>query len=354
MDTKKKKLVLNVLLFLAIMVFTIWFVFREEGFGAVRIAMEQMSVGHLFLAVAVALFFVAAEGMMIWYLLRSIDGTSSLGSCISCSFIGFLFSGITPSATGGQPMQLYYLRKDGNSWSLSSVVLMTVALMYKLVLVIFGIGILIFWNRPLRSYLGVGYYRLYLLGLTLNTLLVAGLLMVMLTPSAVRVLISKAEWLAVKLHILKKAGSKKARLDHFMENYQQALVFFKKHKDRMLVVFLGTIVQRGAVFALTYVVYRGMGMSGVPPLTIMCLQASVYIAVDMLPIPGAQGITEAMYRRAFLEIFTAGHVTASMCISRGVSFYLMILVGLVVTLYQFYINKPGEKKPDGTIEKTKL
>ena len=59
----------------------------------------------------------------------------------------------------------------------------------------------------------------------------------------------------------------------------------------------------------------------------------------MLPIPGAQGITEAMYRRAFLDIFTAGHVTASMCISRGVSFYLMILVGLVVTLYQFVIKK---------------
>lgn len=340
MDTKKKKLVLNVLLFLTIMVFTIWFVFREEGFGAVRIAMEQMSVGHLLLAIAIALFFVGAEGVMIWYLLRSFDGTSGLGSCVSCAFIGFLFSGITPSATGGQPMQLYYLKRDGNSWSLSSVVLMTVALMYKLVLVIFGIGILIFWNKPLRGYLGIGYYRLFLLGLTLNTLLVAGLLMVMFTPAVVRMLIGKAEWLAVKLHILKKAGSKKERLDHFMENYQHALVFLKQHKGNVLVVLVGTVVQRAAVFALTYVVYRGMGMSGVPLTTVMWLQASVYIAVDMLPIPGAQGITEAMYRRAFLDIFTAGHVTASMCISRGVSFYLMILAGLAVTLYQFYIKNP--------------
>lgn len=340
MDTKKKKkLVLNVLLFLAIMIITIWFVFREEGFGAVRIAMEQMSVGHLFLSIAIALFFVGAEGVMIWYLLHSIDGASSIGSCVSCSFIGFLFSGITPSATGGQPMQLYYLKRDGNSWSSSSVALMTVALMYKLVLVIFGIGILVFWNQPLRQYLGMGFYRLFLLGLALNTMLVAALLMVMLTPSAVRVLIGKAEWLAVKLHILKKTGSKKERLDHFMENYQQALIFFKKHKGRMFVVFLGTVLQRGAVFALTYVVYRGMGMSGVPMLTIMWLQASVYIAVDMLPIPGAQGITEVMYRRAFLEIFTAGHVTASLCISRGISFYLMILVGLLVTIYQFCIKK---------------
>ena len=336
---RKKKLAINVILFLAIMVFTMWFVFRDEGVEAVLTAMKQMSFAHLLLAIAIALFFVSAEGVMIWYLLRSIDGTSSLFSCIRCSFIGFLFSGITPSATGGQPMQLYYLKRDGNSWSLSSVALMTVALMYKLVLVLFGVGILLFWHAPLRGYLGTGYYRLFLLGLTLNTLLVVGLLMVMFTPSVIRLLSGKAEWLAVKLHLLKKAGSKQARLDHFMDNYQNALSFLKEHKGKMFVVLLGTVVQRAAVFALTYVGYRGMGMSGVALTTIMWLQAAVYIAVDMLPIPGAQGITEAMYRRAFLNIFTAGHVTASMCISRGVSFYLMICVGLVVTLYEFCIKK---------------
>lgn len=336
---RKKKLAINVILFLAIMVFTMWFVFRDEGVEAVLTAMKQMSFAHLLLAIAIALFFVSAEGVMIWYLLRSIDGTSSLFSCIRCSFIGFLFSGITPSATGGQPMQLYYLKRDGNSWSLSSVALMTVALMYKLVLVFFGVGILLFWHAPLRGYLGTGYYRLFLLGLTLNTLLVVGLLMVMFTPSVIRLLSGKAEWLAVKLHLLKKAGSKQARLDHFMDNYQNALSFLKEHRGKMFVVLLGTVVQRAAVFALTYVVYRGMGMNGVALTTIMWLQAAVYIAVDMLPIPGAQGITEAMYRRAFLNIFTAGHVTASMCISRGVSFYLMICVGLVVTLYEFCIKK---------------
>lgn len=337
--SKKKKLVVNIIIFLAIMVFTMWFVFRDEGVEAVLTAMKQMSFGHLLLAIVIALFFVSAEGFMIWYLLHSIDGASSLSDCISCSFIGFLFSGITPSATGGQPMQLYYLKRDGNSWSLSSVVLMTVALMYKLVLVVFGVGILLFWHGPLCGYLGKGYYRLFLLGLALNALLVVGLLMVMFTPSVIRLLIGKAEWLAVKLHLIKKAGSKQARLDHFMDNYQSALTFLKGHKGKMLVVFIGTVVQRAAVFALTYVVYRGMGISGATLPTIMWLQASVYIAVDMLPIPGAQGITEAMYRRAFLDIFTAGHVTASMCISRGVSFYLMICVGLCVTLYQFCIKK---------------
>ncbi len=59
------------------------------------------------------------------------------------------------------------------------------------------------------------------------------------------------------------------------------------------------IPAKGKRFFLTYVVYRGLGLYGTPMLDIILLQASVYIAVDMLPVPGAQGITEAMYRAVF-------------------------------------------------------
>jgi hypothetical protein len=339
MDTKKKKrFIVNVLIFLALLAGTIWFVFRDEDSETVWAAMEQMSPVYFLAAAALALLYVSAEGIMVWYLFRVIKEHSSLRSCIACAFIGFLFSGLTPSATGGQPMQLYYLKREGKSWAGGSMVLMTTALLYKLVLVIFGLGILFFWRKSLLMYLGIAYYRLFLLGLFLNTLLVAVLLMVMLTPGIVRFLIGKAEWLAVKLHLLRKTGSKTARLDHFMENYRQALQFFLKHKRNVFFVLLLTVAQRLAVFSLTYIIYRGMGMEGASWTSVMWLQASVYIGVDMLPVPGAQGITEAMYRRAFRDIFAAG-TTASLCISRGISFYLMLVVGLFVTLYEFYIKK---------------
>jgi hypothetical protein len=319
-------------------------VFRDEDSGAVLAAMEQISPFYLLLAVAVALLFVGAEGIMMWYLLGTIREHRSLGSCVACAFVGFFFSGITPSATGGQPMQLFYLKREGGSLSGSSVVLMTIALLYKLVLVIFGLGIWIFWGKPLLGYLGQAYFRLFLLGLFLNGLLVAALLMVMFTPGLVRFLTGKAEWLAVKLHLLKKTGSRTGRLDGFMENYHQALNFFREHKRNMLLVLLLTVAQRLAVFSLTYIIYRGMGMEGASLTSVMWLQASVYIGVDMLPVPGAQGITEAMYRRAFRDIFTAGRVTASMCISRGISFYLMLVVGLLVTLYQFYVKNTSTNR----------
>ncbi len=57
-------------------------------------------------------------------------------------------------------MQLYYMKKAGIKISDSTVVLMTVALAYKLVLVLIGIGILVLWYPELCAYLK-GYLYLY-------------------------------------------------------------------------------------------------------------------------------------------------------------------------------------------------
>ena len=63
---------------------------------------------------------------------------------------------------------------------------------------------------------------------------------------------------------------------------------------------------------------------------IVLLQAAVYITVEILPLPGAQGISEAVYHTAFSGIFTGTSLLVSMCVTRGISFYLNLLIGLIV------------------------
>lgn len=136
-----KKRILEVTIFLLVMFLTFYTLFSGKNLGEIANAVSKMSVGYLVPAAALAIFFVCAEGYMIWYLLQAMKANrrkegSSLIRCIQYSFIGFFYSGITPSATGGQPVQLYYMSKDGNRGSDSTVVLMTVAVVYKFVLVI--------------------------------------------------------------------------------------------------------------------------------------------------------------------------------------------------------------------------
>ena len=84
-------------------------------------------------------------------------------------------------------------------------------------------------------------------------------------------------------------------------------------------------------------VYLGFGMHGADALTVILLQASVYIAVDMLPLPGAQGITELMYQAVFAKVFTQAYLIPSMMVSRGLNFYFLLIVSLGVVLINRFV-----------------
>lgn len=338
---KGKKKVVSAILFLGLAAITFYVVFKELDPGELLAAVRKMHKGYLALAVLTALFFVSAEGILIWYLLRAIGDKCSIFSCLKYSFTGFFYSGITPSATGGQPMQLYHMSKDGHKVSDSTVVLMSVATAYKFVLVVIGLGISLFWWKGLKLHLG-SYLPIYFLGLFLNAALVVILLAIMLNGPGMERFLYAAERLFVRLHLMKASEKRRESIHELVEQYQEAVRFLKGHMGVIGFLVGFTFVQRCSVFVLTYFVYRGMGLSGAGPLTVMALQAVVYIAVDMLPLPGSQGITELMYAAVFGRIFTGGSLTVSMCISRGLNFYMLLLVSACVAACAWW--QKGKKR----------
>lgn len=339
-DTRQKwrKNLVSAIIFLALVALTFYAIAKGNDMEAVYRAIRQMDGIYMVAAMLLGIFFVSAEGCMIWYLLRALGSKTGVMKCIKYSFIGFFFSGITPSATGGQPMQLYHMKKDGLHVSESTVVLMTVAVVYKFVLVVIGLFILAVAYGPLSFFLG-HYIWLYYLGVFLNTLLVVILLMVMFLPGLFKTMVFKVEGFCVKLHILKHSMKRLDQLEGFVDKYHETVSFLLAHKVKIAVVVGFTVIQRCSVFLLTYLVYLGFHLSGDSVWTVMMLQASVYIAVDMLPLPGAQGITELMYKSVFAGVFSGSLLTASMCVSRGINFYFLLICAALVSLVSHFTRR---------------
>ena len=242
-----KKRIIQITVFLLVMFLTFYALFSGRDLGEIGRWLARMSPLYLIPSAALAVFFVCAEGFMIWYLLNAMrEKKNSLFRCIQYSFIGFFYSGITPSASGGQPVQLYYMNKDGNRVSDSTVVLMTVAVVYKFVLVVLGFGILVFWNGPLRAELK-HYFPLYLLGLALNVILVVLILGVMLFPRVIFRIAKFFEGLLIRMKIWKPSVKREEKLNGFIESYQQAVVWLGKHKGRLAGVVAMTFLQRCAL-----------------------------------------------------------------------------------------------------------
>ncbi len=81
------------------------------------------------------------------------------------AFIGFFFNAITPAASGGQPMQVYYMHKDGISIGSS-----TLTLLINVTCVIFVTITLSLFNLIFNyQYLDAGLATFFIFGTILNS-----------------------------------------------------------------------------------------------------------------------------------------------------------------------------------------
>ncbi|MGN0481416.1 MAG: lysylphosphatidylglycerol synthase transmembrane domain-containing protein, partial [Lachnospiraceae bacterium] len=166
-DTQKSiiKKILAVAFFLLVMLLTFYVVFNGQDVEGIVSALRELNGFFMVLALIMALMYIVCEGYMIWMMVGGNWSLKAFLRCTGYSFIGFFYSGITPSASGGQPMQLYYMSRDGLRFSKSCAALTVIAATNKFVLASLGVLLLIFWNGPLHEVFEdhMGWYYLGLI-----------------------------------------------------------------------------------------------------------------------------------------------------------------------------------------------
>ena len=159
---------------------------------------------------------------------------------------------------------------------------------------------------------------------------------VMLRPEIIRYIARRIDHLLVHFKILNANGNRLSQMEQFIENYRCAVVFLQHNYRKILIILAMTFLQRSTVFLLTGIVYMGFGLHTTPVYTVILLQACVYIAVDMLPVPGAQGITELMYRAVFIPVFGSKLLIPSMMVCRAMNFYFLLIFSMIAAIWKHF------------------
>ena len=330
MKNNRKKIIGNSLLFAAVMGLTLFAVFHGQDLGAIAEAIQDTDGRWLIPALLCVLVFIGGEAVIIRLLLRSGGTRLRLGRCFLVSSAGFFFSAVTPSAGGGQPMQVYFLNREKVPVPVAAVTLMAVTITYKLVLVITGLGLALFRLDWLRARFGDMMF-LFWLGLALTVGFTALLLVLVFHPHLARRAMDGGHQLLVKLRILRHKDSRREKLLRSMEKYHETAGYFKTHLGLMVLVLLITFVQRFALFTVPWLTYRSFGLTAAGWPDIAMTQAVIAVAADMLPLPGGMGVTEALFLHVFEPAFGALTLPA-MVLSRGLDFYCRLLISAAFTL----------------------
>lgn len=339
------KYVLNIGLILVITLLTLRLIFREQELP--EIIHDLRSADPLWIAggAAAAIMFVAGESVIIHYMLRILEQKTSFFRCLKYSFIGFFFSYITPSSTGGQPMQMYHMKKDKIKIGYSTLIMLIITIAYKSVLILLALGFMIFNFDTIRTYAG-DLKWLIALGFALNLIFISLLLLVFIKPIWARALGIKTVHILSKLRIIKRRHKDKytEKIIRICDTYAMGTDYIKKNLAVVFRIFIMTALQRISLFTVTWIVYKSYGLSGTSFFDILTLQIIIAVAVEMLPLPGAAGISEGCFLVAFSGIFGDTLVKPALLISRGLTFYLILLIGAIVTFAAHIMNIKKEKR----------
>ena len=338
----KKKVIFNTLFLITVFVLTVYGVFHGEDLSVIMDTLKSVNKIWLIPGVALVVFFIWGESIIIWYMMRSSRIFLKKTTCFLFSSAGFFFSCITPSASGGQPMQIYYMKKENIPIPISTVILMIVTITYKFVLVIVGIGVSVFGQKFIRTYMQETY-KVFYLGLILNVFCVTFMSVLVFHPELAKNILVKGMKFLEKFHILKEKKERQKKLEESMETYKETAAYLKKNPKVIVNVMLITFAQRTALFAVTWFVYKAFGLSGTGFWTVVFLQAVISVSVDMLPLPGGMGISEVLFLASFISVFH-GVLLPAMVLSRGLGYYGELLISAVFTVVAQLTIGNGKKK----------
>lgn len=339
--SSKKKNILNIGFLVLLLVLTFWLVFRDQDLGPIVEILGKVPIQFIFIGLVLVVCYVCGESVIIKYLLHAVKIKAPLINCIRYSFVGFFFSCITPSATGGQPAQIFYMQRQKIDIPTASIILMLVTIEYKFVLVFIGVALALLGQPLVQTLTSEAQFYLYL-GLGLNVFCVVFMSFLVFLPNTASYLITKGFLLLQRLHIMRDKNNRMQRLQNSMETYRKASVFLKANKLVIFNTTMITFVQRILLFSVTYVVYRSFGLNEQSLLTMILLQAAISVSVDMLPLPGGMGISERLFLQIFAPLFGSTALTLSgMLLSRGISYYMLVILSGIITIITHITVKPA-------------
>lgn len=359
-NSLKSKLIWS-FVFVGIAALTIWAITSQEGFtftGFIEF-LGSLHPGWLACAFLGMAGFIVFEGLAIMTIIKSFGYKRPFRKGIIYSTSDIYFSAITPSASGGQPASAYFMMRDGIPGSMTTVSLIVNLVMYSFAIVIIGIvSILLkpsaFLNFPVAGKILIIVGALLLIGLALFFLFI-------LYKSSVLLKMGNGILkLLAKIRIIRNLEGKQARLKSAIEEYNSHVAHLKGKGKMLVKTLICNVLQRASLISVSLFIFLASGGDTSLALDVWVCQCLVVVGTNMIPIPGAMGISDLMLIWAFGGIgFTEAAAMNLNLASRGISFYLSVIIcgtSIIVRILSYNIaakmqaKKSINKEADTTIE----
>ena len=273
---------------------------------------------------------------------------------LKVAFVGVFFGAVTPSNTGGQPMQLYFLSKKNVRIGFGSACLTQKFIVYQLVTTSFSVFAVImkfgFFQTAFTNFWSSAFI---VLGFLSQVGVTALFLVVCFAENFTKKLIRLIYRILVALPFVKDPHRKIRKITREFRMFHSSNRMLMKDKKRMIKIFVLVFVQFICILSVPFFIYIAFDMpaaakaAGVPAgnfFDFICIQSFVLFTSNLVPLPGASGGAELAFSMYFHPYFVLGGVSKikpAILLWRFITYY-----GAMLLTAPFSYYTKGKKKAD--------
>ncbi len=321
---------------------TLYILLKDQDFFKMWEILKSVKIQYVFIGIVCILMYVVCEAINIGRTLKSLNEKSTFLNNLKYAFIGFFFSSVTPAASGGQPMQIYYMHRDRISISNSTLTLLINLSSMQIITISFALISLIFNYKYMNSLLITFFIVGILLNLSALILLLVGIISKRATNGIINFSLKVMKFLKIK-----NIDAKKEKIEKELSKYQDNAVYVKNNKWLIVKTLFTTLIQFTIYYSITYWTYRALGFSERNIIEIITMQSVLFATVSGIPSPGAVGVTEGAFIEIFRAVYPKEIMSSAVLLNRGISFYFLVIVSGCVTIVN-HIRSGKEKDTEET------
>ena len=344
-----RKKLLGILYILVTLGITVYICLYTADFSSLKQAVHNIKWGWMAGGLGCMLLYFFFEALAPILVFRNQGYKLSVPKAIKVSMIGLYYSGITPSATGGQPMQVYYYSKMNLPIGLSSFISVLKFICFQSVMTTFCFfGLLLRFDYIQKTFPGAVIFAY--IGMGINVALLIGVVILMYKPAILHTFLNVLMKLLAKFNGRRAVKLRKKGREE-IENFYASFHYSKKVSKDFFAVLICSFLQIIAYLSVSYFIYKAFSLHGESFLQIFILQTLVVCAVSFFPMPGSAGAQELGYHSFFLPVFGDTVIFPAMILWRILSAYLAILIGAAyVTVDAVKGIVPGNKGEENSSE----
>lgn len=340
---KKSGIINGIIIVLSVVVLMGYIVF-VDGLDNILGAFFSCKIEWLFVGILAMIGYWYLEGHILNEGLDIFNCKLKAKYSIKNCMIGQFFNSITPSATGGQPIQVYYLNRCGVGYGFATSALLLRFISFQFSLTFLCVLVMIFKFNEYASQIQ-GFTVLMLVGFTINTCVAIVLILIGFNKKIASIIMRFFVRVLGKLRIVKDVDKKLEFVDDEVDLFSKGFSTAIENKKIIVKMFFLSTLQIIVFYSVNVIIALSFGINiDLPSMFhIIAGAACVQMSSTFIPLPGAAGGAELSYYVIYGSVFEAGQLSAAVLLWRIYTFYMPIVVGL------FFSKDLFGKKIDGSL-----